>query len=183
MGPNSPASWIGHEVRMIQGGRRTRFPLKARPAPGVGQGLGPGDLQRHLAIEHRVVGQIHNAEAAPAEDAADQKAAEPHRDRTPASEREAQGVGTAPDVHRHRIGGIVRVVLGTQLLEELHTGQPPFQTGAQLGRLGVVGRLGRPARGQGFIVFQQAGGKLVFEQDPSQELFMRRHPVLAGDVR
>ena len=52
---------------------------------------------------------------------------------------------------------------GTQLLQELHAGQPPFQADAQIGRLGVARGLGRKASGQGFVAFQQTGGELLFK--------------------
>ena len=52
------------DARMVERGNGTRFALESRAAVGVARGLVSEDLQRHLASELRVFGQVDLAHAA-----------------------------------------------------------------------------------------------------------------------
>ena len=59
------------DARMVERGDGTRFALESRAAVGVACGLVSEDLQRHLASELRVLGQVDLAHAARAQRAQD----------------------------------------------------------------------------------------------------------------
>jgi hypothetical protein len=61
----------GHDVRVVEGGDGLRLALEALQAVGVGGHLRRKDLQRHLAVELRVLGQEDGSHAALADLALD----------------------------------------------------------------------------------------------------------------
>ena len=68
------------DVRMIQRGEHPRLALEARAPLRVGRERGRQDLDRDLAPERVVVGAVHLAHAADAEQRADRIGAEPLAD-------------------------------------------------------------------------------------------------------
>src|SRR5437773_3057128 len=66
-----------YQVRMIEPGRCAGFVTEACAGLAVRQSLRSWDLQRHLAAQLGIVGQVDNAEGAPAQLPADFEATQP----------------------------------------------------------------------------------------------------------
>src|SRR5262249_52053358 len=80
-----------HDVRMTQAGRRPRLAHEALPQLGRQERLRPRDLERDLAMQPRIDGQVNDAKAPGAEEADE---AEPPELGKALGEAEALGVGT-----------------------------------------------------------------------------------------